>query len=117
MTMTYYGTTAGSTQRNPPVLMQSVIGGRIQYPGDLSSSPTGAQWWHYASTNAVADVSGAAGVFTDGGILGMQNGDLLFGILVSSGGTTSFLHYYGTLCSTNNSNGTGAFSLTTNYTT
>ncbi len=116
MTMTYYGSTAVSTSRNPPVQMMSVMGGKIQYPGDLSTAPSGGNWWYYVSTNAVADVQGV-GAFTDGGALGMQNGDLLFGTLVSSAGTTSFLHYYGTLCSTNNSNGTGAFGLTTNATT
>lgn len=112
MTMTYYGSTAPSTSANPPVQLHSVIGGKIQHPGDLSTAPTGGQLWFYASTNAVADVVGV-GVFTDGGALGMVNGDHLFGKLISSANTTSILQYQGTLVSTNGI----AFQLATNYTT
>ena len=109
MTITYNGATAGTTLANPPVLMKSAIGGKLQYvtsgstvaPGTYGS---GAKIWFYSSSNSAAEMAGAAAI-GDGPSLGMTIGDIMLGVtttagstapiffagvLVTSGGSTSF---------------------------
>lgn len=122
MTMTYSGSTAGTTSANPPVMLYAVIGGKIQYPGVLHTSTTlarGGKVWFYSSTNAPADVGGA-GVFTDGGNLGMAPGDVLIGVVTGQGGSvnsTDMFPYVGILNSTQSTLSTAAYNITSNYTT
>jgi len=111
-----------STVANPPVLLYSVVGGRIQYPGVLHTSTDqqrGGKVWMYVSTNAVTDVDDA-GAFSDGGQLGMKPGDLLLGVVTGIGGTivsTDMFPYIGVLNSTESSLTTAAYNICSNYTT
>lgn len=115
MTMTYYGTTAATTAANPPVRLTGGIG-MISYPGDLTTSARGTQVWFYSSTNVPADMS-AAGTFVDGVRLGMKNGDILMGVMNGGATSTDAYTYVGALVCTETSLTTGAFHLSSNYTT
>ena len=98
----YIGSTWG-TSANPPVVMASVIGGRIQYATTASTSPIGnlplqamgGKLWFYTSTNLESDAAAAA-FFNDGQALGMSNGDVLIGVY-STADTTSHRLYMGVL--------------------
>lgn len=83
MTATYYGTTAGSTLQNPPVVVaQAMMGVFGNAPGSQ-----GGRFWFYQSTNFSSDIeNGGTAVITDGKALGMKPGDLLFGVQTSSAG-------------------------------
>lgn len=122
MTMTYLGSTAVSTAQNPPVLLYSCVGGKIQYPGVLHTSSTlarGGKIWFYSSTNAQTDVDDA-GAFSDGAQLGMTPGDVLIGVVTGIGGgvsSTDMYCYIGVLNSTESTLSTGAFNITSNYAT
>jgi len=116
MTMTYYGTTAVSTSKNPPVLLYAAIGGRVPFPGDLTTKPMGAKVWFYSSTNAPGDVDDA-GAFSDGGVLGMTAGDVLIGVVNGGAATTDCFVYLGVLNSTNSSLTTAGYNITSNFTT
>ena len=119
MTQTYYGTTAGSTQKNPPSLIYAVIGGQVPTPGDLTTKAMGAKVWFYSSTNAPADmvVTANPGGIVDGVRLGMTNGDILLGVVNGGGATTDCYPYIGILYSSQTSLTTGGFAITSNYTT
>ena len=122
MTMTYNGSTATSTAANPPVLLYSVVGGKIQYPGVLHTSTTlarGGKVWFYSSTNAQTDVDDA-GAFSDGGRLGMTPGDILIGVVTGIGGgisSTDMYCYIGVLNSTESSLSSAAYNICSNYAT
>jgi len=122
MTMTYKSSTEGSTTANPPCLLYSVVGGRIQYPGVLHTSTDqqrGGKVWLYVSTNAQTDVDDA-GAFSDGGALGMKPGDILLGVVTGIGGiivSTDMYPYIGILNSTESSLTTAAYNICSNYTT
>lgn len=126
MTQSYYGTTAGSTLRNPPLVLYSVMGGQIPQPGDLvvtgasPASQVGGKVWFYSSTNAPADMVTAQGII-DGGRLGMRNGDVLIGVCVSSfitsSGQGNAYPYMGVLVSSESSVSTAGYRLATNYST
>ncbi len=102
MTMTYNGTTAGSTAANPPVLLAAAIGGHVLFATSGGASSTGsfaglpngasgAKLWFYSSTNAYTDVIGAA-TFNDGVALGMTIGDFLIGVQTSANSTSPFVY-------------------------
>lgn len=116
MTMTYYGTTATSTSRNPPVVLYSVVGGQLQYPGDLTTKAMGGKVWFYSSTNAQTDVDDA-GAFSDGGVLGMKPGDVLIGVVNGGAATTDCYPYIGILNSTESNLSTAAYNITSNFMT
>lgn len=119
MTMTYYSSTisaTGTTNKNVPHVLFGTVGGRIQYPGDLTTRAMGGNLWFYSSTNAPSDAAGA-GVFTDGGLLGMKPGDVLIGVMNGGAATTDCYPYIGILNSTQSSLSTAAFNITSNYTT
>jgi len=116
MTMTYNGTTAGTTSKNPPLLLYSVVGGQIQYPGVLTTKAMGGKVWFYSSTNAPGDVDDA-GAIIDGGVLGMKPGDVLIGVVNGGAATTDCFPYIGILNSTNSSLTTAAYNITSNFTT
>lgn len=83
MTVTYNGTTAGSTSQNPPVLIAQAMAGSI------SNSPglTAAKLWFYTSTNASTDLSDTSGGFSDGYGLGMRAGDVVICVQATAGST------------------------------
>jgi len=116
MTMTYYGTTAASTSKNPPNLLYSVIGGQVPFPGDLTTRAMGGKLWIYSSTNAPSDLSGA-GSITDGGVLGMKPGDIMLCVFNGGAATTDSYLFAGVLNSTQSSLTTAAYNLSSNFTT
>lgn len=116
MTMTYFGSTAVSTAANPPVVLDAIVGGKFQYPGVLTTSPRGGKVWLYSSTNAPADVDDA-GAFTDGGVLGMQKGDVLIAVFNGGAASTDAYVFLGALNSTESSLTTSAWNICSNYTT
>ena len=95
----YVGSTATSTAANPPVVLASVIGGRIQWAntgttsvlGNLPTGASGGKLWFYSSTNLVTDVAAAA-FFNDGTALGMSAGDLILGVYGTAASTTPFMY-------------------------
>jgi hypothetical protein len=94
--MAYYGTTAASTDRNPPINIIPSFG-RVQntYAGVLSPSSVqstanyvgGAGLWYYRSSDS-STLACAAGYFTDGLQLGMKTGDAMIYVHQSSYGTS-----------------------------
>lgn len=119
MTATYNGATAGTTSANPPFVLDSVIGGTVNYPGVLTTSARGGKVWFYSSTNAPADLINTAGsgVFTDGGVLGMQRGDVMICVFNGGAKSTDAYVFMGALDSTNSSLTTSAWNLASNATT
>lgn len=120
MTLTYNGSTAGSTAANPPNMLVQVAGGRVPWASSGSTdSPVdysaGGKVWFYSSTNLCQDLSSTAQVnaFSDGIALGMRKGDVLIGIQTSGNSTAPQL-YLGVIGASNGSTG---FSLTTAYIT
>ena len=111
--MAYFGTTAASTDRNPPLNMTSQFGGpKNTYAGVLSPTTAqstasyvgGASLWYYRSSDS-STIACSAGYFTDGLQLGMKTGDAMiyvhqtsygtspdiaFGVVVSSNSTAGF---------------------------
>ena len=89
MTVTYNGTTAGSTSQNPPVKVASIMASAGNSPG-----MQGRNWWFYQSTNYSTDISNSGSVsITDGQALGMQAGDWIFGSAsTGSNSTVPFLY-------------------------
>ncbi|HQU17307.1 MAG TPA: hypothetical protein PLO69_14595 [Gammaproteobacteria bacterium] len=95
--MSYKGTTAASTDRNPPINLLSVIGGgpKNTYAGVLSPTTAqstafyvgGAGLWYYRSSDSSTLVQ-TAGYFTDGLGLGMKTGDVMFCVHQTSYGTS-----------------------------
>ena len=112
--MAYSGTTAASTDRNPPINLLGAIGRGPQntYAGVLSPTTAqstanyvgGANLWYYRSSDS-STIACSVGYFTDGLQLGMKTGDAMiyvhqtsygtspdiaFGVLVSSNSTAGF---------------------------
>jgi len=116
MTVTYRGTSAGSTSKNPPNLLYSVIGGQVPFPGDLTTRPMGGKLWFYSSTNAPSDMSGAGSII-DGGILGMKPGDIMLCVFNGGAATTDSYMFAGVLNSTESTLSTAAYNLSSNMTT
>lgn len=87
MTVTYNGSTAGSTSANPPVDLTSVIGGKIANSPGL----VGGKIWFYTSTNVAADMTAPA-AFGDGAALGMGVGDIVLGVTASAGSSSPIFY-------------------------
>ena len=83
MASQYYGTTALSSQSNPPILMWSPVGVGHNTPN------AGMKVWTYQSTNSTTEIT-TAGFFTDGQSLGMAIGDILIGTYCTSAGEASY---------------------------
>ena len=97
MTLTYNGTTAGSTLANPPVLMAAAIGGRSNWVTSGSTAAvntygSGAKIWFYTSSNS-ADELITIGCIGDGPALGMTLGDILVGVITTAGSTAAKSHF------------------------
>jgi len=116
----YVGSTATSTAANPPVVLASVIGGRIQWAntgttsvlGNLPTGAAGGKLWFYSSTNLGTD-SAAAAFFNDGVALGMSAGDVLIGVYSTAASTAPYI-YAGVLVT---SVGSTSFALSSNIIT
>lgn len=92
MTITYNGSTAGSTSANPPVVIAQAMSGTIANAPGVK----GAKLWFYTSTNAATDVAtGQATSFTDATRLGMSEGDVVLGVYSTSAGSTVPFLYLG----------------------
>lgn len=116
MTLTYNGSTVTSTASNPPNVLESLVGGHINFASSGASASTGfsllgttqgqvgGKLWMYSSSNTAAELAGAAAI-NDGVALGMAWGDIMIGVtataystspigflgvLVTSAGSTSF---------------------------
>lgn len=94
--MAYSGTTAATTDRNPPLNFLSLMGGpKNTYAGVLSPTSAqstasyvgGAALWYYRSSDS-ATIASSPGYFTDGLQLGMKTGDVMFYVHQSSYGTS-----------------------------
>ena len=85
MSITYVGTTFGSTSANPPSLLFSGVGSFI------TASVPGARVWKYNSTNAAVDMTAPA-AFLDGALLGMKVGDLVLGVTCSAGSSAGIAY-------------------------
>lgn len=116
MTMTYFGSTAVSTAANPPVVLDSIVGGLVQNPGVLTTSVRGGKVWFYSSTNLPTDVDDA-GAFSDGGALGMKRGDVIICVMNGGAASTDAYVFLGALNSTESSLTTAAYNVCSNYTT
>lgn len=120
MALTYNGATAGSTLANPPVLMESAMGGHVQFvtsgsTAGVSNLPTGAsgaKLWFYSSSNTAVELAGAASI-NDGVALGMSIGDILIGV-TSTAASTSPIGFLGVLVT---SAGSTSFCLSSNVLT
>lgn len=100
MTLTYRGSTAGSTLANPPVLLAAAIGGHVQYvtsgstaavSPNMPTGASGAKLWFYSSSNVGTDLV-ALNSIGDGVALGMTIGDVLLGVQTSADSTSPFLY-------------------------
>lgn len=99
MTLTYNGSTATSSASNPPVVLDGVIGGRLNYASSGASASTGfgdliptngavgAKLWFYSSSNTAVELAGAASI-NDGIALGMSWGDIMIGVTATAYSTS-----------------------------
>lgn len=95
--MAYYGTTAASTDRNPPICLTGGLGqpSRNTYNSVLSPSTAqstaqyvgGGNLWYYRSSDS-STIASSPGYFTDGLQLGMKTGDVMMYVHQSSYGTS-----------------------------
>src|SRR5689334_1507953 len=84
MSLTYNGSTAGTTVANPPILAQSFsMSGQVPNSGGL----TGGKLWFYTSTNVPSDLT-STGAIADGYALGMRVGDVVLGVQSSAGSSS-----------------------------
>ena len=75
--MTYFSSTEASSVINTPTPSgRGLLSARNR--GESTSAREGGGLWTYNSTNLTTDLTASAGgFFTDGGRLGMRNGDIL----------------------------------------
>lgn len=89
--MTYYGTTAASSLRNPPRLLVGRFQGVPSTTGLSTANPgqgsQGGNLWFYNSTNTSTELQSST-FFTDGWYLGMRAGDIVMALSFSSAGST-----------------------------
>jgi hypothetical protein len=103
--MAYSGTTAATTASNPPIQIARGVGNfnpNIAVVGSTASmlaAGGGAGLWLYQSVDG-STLTEVPGYFTDGGYLGMKNGDVLIGVNATSVGSTTVLLYMGILQTT-----------------
>ena len=102
--MAYVSSTNASSVANPPMLLVRGMGqltstsANLLYSTAATSQSTsaagfvaqtgGTGLWYYASSDPSTTIIGTRGYFSDGQQLGMRNGDLIFMLAPSSGGST-----------------------------
>ena len=84
--MSYSGTTAASTLRNPPTKIAGSIGVSTV---NTSSGLGGGSLWLYKTSDESTNLI-STGYFTDGRLLGMKSGDILMAS-ISSGSSVGLL--------------------------
>lgn len=89
--MAYFSSTEASSLSNPPRLVYGAMTALHATTGLSTATATqhqqGGQLWFYSSTNLTTDIAAAA-FFTDGKLLGMRPGDVIFGNQFSSAGSS-----------------------------
>jgi len=110
--MAYFGTTAPTSQSNPPRQLVAPFATNPALPGSTeflstqgstaSNNPNGPGGggggdWFYSSTNLTTDIT-AANFFSDGFYLGMRAGDMVRGNQFTSAGS-SVITFIGTVVS------------------
>jgi len=86
--MAYVGSTALSSVANVPNRIDSGLLSQ-RNRGESTSVVEGGALWTYTSSNLTTDICAAAGgFFTDGGRLGMRNGDILISATYSTQSST-----------------------------
>lgn len=112
------GSTNGSSDANPPILlargMGAILGARGNMLGSLANAVTsvastnafsgGTGLWYYCSSDS-ATIATSVGYFTDGLALGMRVGDIIFNVSQSSYGTSITTFGIGVLGTTNSTAG------------
>lgn len=114
MSLTYNGTTAGSTKANPPVLLHGAVGGHVMFANsgstagiaNLPTGAAGAKIWFYSSTNDGISEMVALNSIGDGYALGMSPGDILIGVKTTADSTAPFC-YVGVLVTSAGATGFG----------
>lgn len=113
--MAYNGSTA--TSPNPPINLVRGLGQMASTNANMlySTASTsysvaalngGSGLWYYQSSDPSTTIVGTVGYFSDGLNLGMKNGDIIFMLSATSGGSTSSaLLGIAALLSTNPSSG------------
>lgn len=111
--MAYSGTTAASSDRNPPLCLTGGIGQPSvnTYNGVLSPTTAqstapyvgGTNLWYYRSSDS-ATIASSPLYFTDGLQLGMKSGDVMMHVRQSSYGTSPTLSF-GVLVTTDSTAG------------
>lgn len=103
--MAYSGTTAASSVTNPPIKLVDGIGNfnpGIAVVGSTASSLQlggGNSLWYYQTTDGTT-VLEVSSYFSDGGFMGMKNGDSMIGVCASSFGSTVVISFHGVLQTT-----------------
>lgn len=120
--MAYLGSTQLSSLQNAPILLVRGMGQISSSVGDLlystvntSAAKSNAQialgggtgLWYYQSSDPSTTVVGTVNYFTDGQQLGMRNGDIMFLLAPSSGGSTTVLLGIAALQTSNTTAGFG----------
>lgn len=97
--MAYFGTTAATSQANPPRKMTQAFArpansllpssnGLVTVVGSsVGANNQGGDLWFYCSTNLTTDLT-ASNFFTDGLQLGMAPGDMIMGVEFTSLGSS-----------------------------
>ncbi len=93
MGLTYNGATAGTTLANPPVEIDSIIGGKYVYACTAATTDQpGGKLWMYSSTNDIVDLVGLNAV-NDGLSLGIRPGDVLIAVSATALSTSPKLQF------------------------
>jgi len=93
--MSYSGTTAASSVRNPPIRIDS---GQLSQRnrGESTGVANGGALWMYTSSDPLATIT-ATGYFSDGGLLGMRNNDVVIAPTFSTESSTGQILFFGTV--------------------
>jgi hypothetical protein len=75
--MSYQGTTAASTNTNPPMAMWAPALGGVNR--NTTEAYKGRRVWLYNSTHSTTQMSESTGFFTDAFYIGMKQGDIVIG--------------------------------------
>lgn len=108
--MSYVGTTAASSVANPPVRIDSGLLSQ-RNRGESTSVSEGGALWTYTSSNLTTDITASAGgFFTDGGRLGMRNGDILISATYSTESSTGAILLIGVVSGVSSTGDTASIS-------
>jgi len=91
--MTYVGTTAESSVRNPPRRIDSGLLSQ-RNRGESTSINEGGALWTYTSSNLTTSLI-TTGFFSDGALLGMRNGDIVIANTQSTQSSTGSILFLG----------------------